>query len=148
MKACTLCRKEFPETLDFFNKKSSSFDSLQNVCKICCAERSRKHYVNNTETVKQRTKARKDKIKHLAQKIVLDALKSGCIDCGELDIVVLDFDHQGNKKYNIANMLHDAASLDKLKQEIDKCEVRCANCHRRKTAKDQGWWRLTMNNSA
>jgi hypothetical protein len=25
--------------------------------------------------------------------------------------------------------------------EIDKCDVRCANCHRRRTAADFGWWR-------
>lgn len=29
--------------------------------------------------------------------------------------------------------------LAMLKTEIEKCEVRCANCHRRKTARDLGW---------
>ena len=34
---------------------------------------------------------------------------------------------------------YDGASL---KQEIAKCEVVCANCHRRRTAKQFGWYRL------
>ena len=56
-----------------------------------------------------------------------------CVDCGEVDSVVLDFDHVRGKKFkNIAEMANSYPWLSVLK-EIEKCVVRCANCHRRKT---------------
>ena len=38
-------------------------------------------------------------------------------------------------------MVKRAVSLDTLKKEIDKCEIRCANCHRRKTAKQFNFYK-------
>jgi hypothetical protein len=58
---------------------------------------------------------------------------SGCVDCGEKNHVVLDFDHLKNKKYNISRMIHDGFSWAAIKKEIAKCEVVCANCHRIRT---------------
>lgn len=62
-----------------------------------------------------------------------------CVDCGESDPVVLEFDHQRDKKNWIANMLGSNVSHKKILDEIAKCVVRCANCHRRKTAKQLGY---------
>jgi len=60
-------------------------------------------------------------------------LNHSCIDCGETDIVVLQFDHvRGSKRTEIARMM--CFSNKSLIREIEKCEVRCANCHFRKTA--------------
>jgi len=58
-----------------------------------------------------------------------------CVDCGEPDIIVLEFDHVGETKTrSISVMLKHATSLATLQAEIAKCQVRCANCHRRRTA--------------
>ena len=71
--------------------------------------------------------------------------KNGCVDCGESDPVVLEFDHVvGEKLYNVANIVGTCLSLKTVKEELAKCAVRCANCHRRKTAKEQGWAKLGM----
>lgn len=60
------------------------------------------------------------------------AKSGGCVDCGETDPVVLDFDHvSGRKSAGVSRMR--TSSLPKLLTEIAKCEVRCANCHRRVT---------------
>ena len=60
-----------------------------------------------------------------------------CVDCGESDPVVLEFDHvRGEKVMDIAGMKARAASLFTIDNEIAKCDVRCANCHRRKTAQE------------
>lgn len=60
----------------------------------------------------------------------------GCVDCGELDPVVLEFDHvYGKKRTEVSQMGVKAASLTDLIREVNKCEVRCANCHARATAK-------------
>jgi len=57
-----------------------------------------------------------------------------CADCGESDVCVLEFDHvRGEKHGAISNMVRTGTSLETLKSEVEKCEVRCANCHRRKT---------------
>jgi L-lysine 2,3-aminomutase len=58
---------------------------------------------------------------------------SGCVDCGEKNPIVLDFDHLNDKKYNISRMIHDGFSWKAILKEIKKCEVVCANCHRLRT---------------
>ncbi len=65
-----------------------------------------------------------------------------CIDCGEGDPVVLDFDHrkQSNKFKNISRMLSGHYSWESILKEIEKCDIRCANCHRRKTYIQLGYW--------
>lgn len=57
---------------------------------------------------------------------------------GERDPVVLEFDHvRGKKSFEVGTGKNGAYGLERLKAEIEKCEVRCANCHRRKTNKDR-----------
>jgi hypothetical protein len=60
-----------------------------------------------------------------------------CIDCGEKDPIVLEFDHklQSDKFKTINKMLSGHYSWSTIEKEILKCEIRCANCHRRKTYK-------------
>jgi|TARA_R110000824_G_scaffold4310_4_gene20835 L-lysine 2,3-aminomutase len=63
-----------------------------------------------------------------------------CVDCGEADPVVLDFDHvRGVKSSNIGNMIH-RNGVEAILKEMKKCEVRCACCHRRVTAIEHNWW--------
>ncbi|MEP6776667.1 MAG: hypothetical protein ABJA50_13820, partial [Chloroflexota bacterium] len=64
-----------------------------------------------------------------------------CVDCGESDTIVLEFDHvTGEKKFNIADVTRSGRNWQSIMEEIQKCEVRCANCHRRATAKRGGNW--------
>jgi hypothetical protein len=66
---------------------------------------------------------------------VLDYLATHpCIDCGETDLIVLDFDHRDpSEKYkSIAQIKGGGLGINVLIAEIEKCDVRCANCHRRK----------------
>ena len=57
--------------------------------------------------------------------------KHPCTDCGNDNIVVLDFDHiRGEKVANISQIVSNGSALRSLLREIEKCEVRCANCHR------------------
>ena len=67
---------------------------------------------------------------------VLEFLSSKeCVDCGEKDPIVLDFDHSGSKEKfkDVSRMLSGHYSWESVLKEIRKCEIRCANCHRRKT---------------
>lgn len=69
------------------------------------------------------------------------APKGAFFVCGETDPVVLDFDHLRDKKENISWLVCHGAKLEIITEEIAKCEVRCANCHRRKTAKQFDWYK-------
>lgn len=64
----------------------------------------------------------------------------GCVDCGEKDITVLEFDHrdEATKVLDIGVMV-GRRSWSIVLAEIQKCDVRCVNCHRRSTARQQGW---------
>src|SRR5439155_1449789 len=59
------------------------------------------------------------------------AKASGCIDCGNKDPRVLDFDHVRGEKADCVSRLFRAPK--RLTEELAKCEVRCSNCHRIKT---------------
>ena len=66
-----------------------------------------------------------------------------CVDCGEEDPIVLEFDHLRDKKFGISKGLQDR-SWQSVLDEIAKCEVVCANCHRRRTAKRGGFTRAAV----
>jgi hypothetical protein len=75
-----------------------------------------------------------------ARFIVSYFLDHPCVDCGESDPIVLEFDHvRGEKEDSVAALVNHACSIERLRKEVDKCEVRCANCHRRRTAQQRGW---------
>jgi hypothetical protein len=60
-----------------------------------------------------------------------------CLDCGESDAVVLEFDHRRDKEFNIGGVL-PYRNWEMILTEIEKCDVVCANCHRRRTARRLG----------
>jgi hypothetical protein len=67
---------------------------------------------------------------------------SFCVDCGESDPRVLEFDHvSGVKTGNVCDMIGSLISWRRISEEISKCVVRCANCHRRKTIRQLKWYR-------
>lgn len=68
-----------------------------------------------------------------------------CIDCGETDIRLLEFDHvRSHKLTTISRLLTQRRSWPTIEAEIAKCEIRCANCHRKRTAERDGdWWRAS-----
>ena len=95
----------------------------------------RRYYDRNKAVYAAKLKQRKAKIRRTIYDYLCDHY---CVDCGETDTVVLDFDHvRGNKKFNIANAAVKGVSLDTLAVEIEKCDIRCSNCHRRKTHRER-----------
>lgn len=67
------------------------------------------------------------------KKLIADARSVGCLICGETDQVVLDFHHRGNVKKDdhVMRMAGRRISIERVRAELDKCVVLCANCHRR-----------------
>lgn len=91
-----------------------------------------KHYNANREKMVKRAMEYKPIAIKRNKEYIKNYLSSHpCIDCSEDNIIVLEFDHvKGEKENDIATGVNRAWSIEKLQKEIEKCEVRCANCHR------------------
>ena len=128
MKTCSKCAVE--KDISEFNKNKSKKLGVASYCKLCFKVYRDQHYQDNKKSYSQsRDRNRK---KYLVE--FFDFLKTkSCVDCGNTDYRVLEFDHLRDKKYNISQRCGDT-TLKNLMKEIDKCEVVCANCHRIRTA--------------
>lgn len=137
MRKCSHCRKE--KLLDDFNFRNKAKGTRQYQCKDCSRLYVRSHYERNREYYLEKAYQRNKKIREEIRAYIWSYLDSHpCVDCGEVDPIVLEFDHISDKVVEISRM-HRNYSLPRVKKEIEKCQVRCANCHRRKTAKERGW---------
>lgn len=95
---------------------------------------AKRHYLANKEAYVKRAKAH-DKKKHADISQYLKECKSvPCADCGVCyPYYVMDFDHQGDKEGNLGDFRSSGWSMKRVKEEVAKCQVVCANCHRERT---------------
>jgi hypothetical protein len=104
-------------------------------CRPCRAAYHHEHYVANKQRYIAQAAQRKWKLRVERTEYLLDFFaKHPCRDCGETDPVVLEFDHLGDKSFNIGQALPER-NWESILAEMAKCEVVCANCHRRRTAR-------------
>ena len=147
-KICTLC-KESKDVKDF-NKNKSKKDGLNNLCKECSKSRSKTYYNQNGDKHKEAVRKRNKEILIENRIKIFEYLKSNpCLDCNEADPIVLEFDHRDDveKIAEVGKLVANGYKWETIKEEIDKCDVRCANCHRRRTAKQFNWYNGFYNDS-
>lgn len=136
-KRCSTCKEWKP--LTEFNKRSTSRDGRQWSCRDCNKAYHYKHHARHMAQIV----ARRKRQTAANQQQLLEYLRAHpCVDCGETDPVVLEFDHVRDKAYDVSRLLL-GYSWARVLREIEKCEVVCANCHRRRTYARQGAWRVT-----
>lgn len=144
-KNCTRCGER--RKLIQFNKDRTTKDGHAFECKLCATERTkrwkRKGNLKEQAARKKKLKLSRQFCRKRNRTFVFDYLKAHpCVDCGETDPIVLEFDHvRGKKSSNVGQLMNSTYSLDTLQKEIDKCDVRCANCHRRRTSIGQNWYK-------
>lgn len=110
-------------------------------CRACRADYKRAHYDANKARYKANAKAYVTRLAEERTAWLLDYFEAHpCVDCGENDPVVLEFDHLGDKRFGISRGVRDK-NWDLFLAEIAKCEVVCANCHRLRTAYRGGFAR-------
>lgn len=140
-KKCTKCNEI--KILSEFNKNKSKSDGYASACRLCDNSISKAYYEKNNEKQKmQISKAKKIRLSE-NRKLYLSYLKGqSCIDCGENNPIVLDHDHRDDtiKIESISKMMTLGYGWDTVLIEINKCDIRCANCHRIRTAKQFGWY--------
>ena len=130
MKVCTVCERLLEDDAFSFNRQRGAYNAR---CKQCDGDYQRNRRLNDPE------KFRRDRRLHYARSSSLGrekrevlVLESGgeCVRCGVkydgYNLAIFHFHHRDptTKSANIAN-LSLAASLD----ELDKCDLLCANCH-------------------
>lgn len=69
-----------------------------------------------------------------------------CADCGESECMVLEFDHvRGTKAFAVCDMVRKGYAWKRIEDEIAKCDLVCANCHRIRTNQRGGWYRHELS---
>lgn len=138
MKQCKKCLLDKDES-EFYPTYYKNKVYLLNACKACTLIRTSKNYLNDHARQKEIRKNNTNKRRQERKELIFQYLLSHpCVDCKESDPVVLEFDHLGDKSFDISDGL--MKPLKKFNEEISKCEVVCANCHKKRTAKRSGNW--------
>ncbi|HEX7017460.1 MAG TPA: hypothetical protein VF209_00955 [Patescibacteria group bacterium] len=141
-KQCSHCKQVLD--LSEFNWKIKDVKRAVH-CRKCSREYIKKHYDRNHQYYIDKARRRNKEVRELTLEFIGNYLQQHpCVDCGETNILVLDFDHKEkvNKSDDVSRMIKRKLSYKRLIEEIVKCDVRCANCHRIKTAKENNSWRL------
>ncbi len=131
---CSICKKSLP--LTDFHVKNKSTGLRKSLCIKCSRNYSKQHYRSNKKTYKLRAKFHKKRCIEKGREYVFNFLSSSkCIDCNETDVLVLEFDHidPSRKKKEIRTLVQSGYPILTIQKEIEKCVIRCANCHRRHT---------------
>jgi hypothetical protein len=140
-RVCTKCGGD-PQPIENFPWKNRLLGKRHAVCKTCTAERSKRLYSDDKQAQIDRVRVNNQRYRQTAREYVLEYLSSHpCSQCGESDPRVLEFHHLGNKDSEVSRLIGRGASLEALIAEIEKCVVLCANCHRRLTADESGWFK-------
>lgn len=130
-KKCSLCNRLLDLTM--FNKRKLSKDGAQTMCRECNAVRSRKYYKENRKKhLKVVQENRRNRVRaHQAKIVAIKTSNNGCFFCNETESVALEFHHLRDKKKAVSCMLEWRWRA--IVEEIQKCIVLCANCHRKVT---------------
>jgi len=137
-KKCCTCQSV--QAISEFNKRAAAKDGLQDRCRTC----SRAWYLENKdEHIKNAYRRTKAQRLIMWGRLGAYLLEHPCVDCGEADLRTLEFDHRDrtDKVATVAQLISRGTSWETLLTEIEKCDVRCANCHRVRTSGQLGWWR-------
>ncbi len=109
------------------------------VCQSCGALKTRWQAATPEERERERAQTRRWSAKYRARirAIIEEAKDRPCADCGcRFPACVMDLDHvRGSKAFKVSEavQLATALTLDRVRLEIAKCDVVCANCHRIRT---------------
>lgn len=144
-KICSKCNNLLPLSEFSLVYPARNDGKLRADCKECVRVRTRKFISADPESHKKRIAIVRKNSTKAAKKFVLEyLLDHPCVDCGESDPIVLDFDHvRGVKVCDVSRMTSTGYRCWRIKEEIEKCEVRCANCHRRVHAKRRTYGQYT-----
>lgn len=131
VKKCSKCKLDLD--IEMFNKKGirkNGSIKYQDFCKECNKIASREWYKkegNRSRIVNKVTEyKRENRMRFAEYKATLL-----CVKCGESHPACLDFHHRDPLEKDFLLSDIRSRSLHSIQKEIDKCDVLCANCHRK-----------------
>ena len=154
---CTICgeikpEEEFPK-LTFKSKRNPDKIYRRKECKSCrkvkyhqftddnherLGKRRRELYQINKEHIQKWRDENKDHLNKIAREsrlkrkaIMIEMLGGKCVDCGTTENLQFDHIDPSKKSFNIACVLSE-----RMLAELEKCELRCGDCHLEKTKND------------
>ena len=129
LKKCPICKLDLPEDdIHFASRYDRVKKEFQHKCRSCQKEYRRKHYLDNKE--KYINKAKKYK-KTFVNWFSEYKKNLSCEICNEKRYWVLDFHHRDPKEKDLeVSKIVSNCNKQQLLNEIEKCVVLCANCHR------------------
>ena len=157
--ACADCREQDPIVLEFDHVGEKTTEVAALVCGsaridlidaevancevVCCNCHRRRTYLRRgtTRTPESAQRITNWRIRRHLEWIYNVLNRSKCEDCGIADPLVLEFDHLGLKRKNVMTMVWEGYSMETIENEMSKCDIRCANCHRRKTLAERNSFR-------
>jgi hypothetical protein len=127
MKKCPKCEESKP--LNDFAKNASKADGLQRICRICVKEQDAALYKKKKSGIIARNKRYSDKTGKWFIEYKQTLI---CEICGEDRYWVLEFHHTNpsQKDFNLGDVKGHGYSIERVKQELNKCICVCASCHR------------------
>jgi hypothetical protein len=144
MKRCSKCGES--RSLDDFYWKDKSKGLKTSWCKTCKSNWSKERWASGSD--KEANYESKARRVERAREYIWELFKnSKCDDCGLRDPMVFEFDHLGDKTMDISKMISSNYGLTAIQAEIRKCDIVCANCHKRRTSERGNHWRYARGNS-
>lgn len=140
-KACPKCKTT--KLITEYTRHTGRPTGAHSWCRQCMRTANNARYKANP-AFRERIRRNANRRASATQEWLLEYLLAHpCIDCGDTDIRTLDFDHRNPKEkhLSICVMLKKSLALDAIKDEVRKCDVRCASCHRKRTCDARNDWR-------
>ena len=141
MKVCRTCGEDKPYSeyhKDLQNKVGYKYQ-----CKLCTSA-YKKDYMGRPGKREQHRQNSAD-ARQRNKEFLIDVLNAseGCMDCGNTDVRVLEWDHRdpAQKVHNVSYLVSKGHPIVQVQAEMDKCDLVCANCHRIRTAEQFGYFK-------
>lgn len=139
LRRCSRCGEAKP--IEDFPMKIRASGLRRVWCRDCCRAYGRGHYERNRPVYLAKAQRRRHIERPRIRAWIDEYLRQHpCVDCGESRMAVLDFDHRDRSQKDLTvSELARLMTWSRLRGEVEKCDVRCANCHRRRTADQLSW---------
>src|SRR5215467_4606455 len=121
-RTCPACRRSLDEA--DFNFKDRAIGRRQSHCRDCTRAQVRAHYAENTPYYLEKTRLRNIAERtSLLERLLAHLRAHPCVDCGETDPVVLDFDHvdRTDKTSEVAVLVRRRLAWRIIRDEIARC---------------------------
>jgi hypothetical protein len=128
LKRCSACKEYKP--LSCFGFMQRYRDGLNYQCRNCASVYNTKYRLNHYARVNESTSKAREKRRKKSSLFITKSKGRGCAICGyNICPEALEFHHVNGDKDRIIARLRDS-NIEKIKIEMAKCIVICANCHR------------------